>query len=147
MENALKQMLGVGMRFPFLPTEYKNLQMTEEIERINQSLLMLLETPKGSRLFVPDYGTNLRLYRFEPNDDILVEELKQSLIIDVQKWEPRLNIADIRFYRDSESIDNNILYVHISYTVMNSDVQGNFVYPYRVEPYDSVENDVIGGNL
>lgn len=122
----------------------QNLEETEGTERINQSLFLLFETPKGSRLFLPDYGTDLRLYRFEPNDDILVEELRQSLALDVERWEPRVSVKSIEFYRDSESIDNNILYVHISYRILNSDTIGNFVYPYKTEPYDSVSNDIVG---
>lgn len=141
MMDALSSMIGKGMKFPFLPDERKNLQTTEDSERINQSLFVLFETPKGSRLFLPDYGTDLRRYRFEPNDDILVEELKQSLVLDVQRWEPRVTVTKIEFYRDSESIDNHVLYIHVVYKILNSDTLNNFVYPYKSEPYDSVEND------
>lgn len=144
MNDALLKLIGRGIKFPFLPTVSQNLEETEGTERINQSLFLLFETPKGSRLFLPDYGTDLRLYRFEPNDDILVEELRQSLVLDVERWEPRVSVKSIEFYRDNESIDNNILYVHISYKILNSDTIGNFVYPYKTEPYDSVSNDIVG---
>ncbi len=143
MTDALNKLIGKGIKFPFLPTELKNLQMTEGTERINQSLLMLFETPKGSRLFLPEYGTNLRVYKFEPNDEILLEELRQVLILDIQKWEPRITVTDLVFYRDPDDIDNHILYIHLQYRILNSDTLNNFVYPYKMEPYDSVENDTL----
>lgn len=143
MTDALSKLIGKGIKFPFLPTELKNLQMTEGTERINQSLLMLFETPKGSRLFLPEYGTNLRVYKFEPNDEILLEELRQVLILDIQKWEPRITVTDLVFYRDPDDIDNHILYIHLQYRILNSDTLNNFVYPYKMEPYDSVENDTL----
>lgn len=142
--STLHEMIGSGIRFPLLPDDHHNLQMTSDIERINQSLLLLFETPKGTRLFLPDYGTNLRLYRFEPNDDILVEALRQSLYTDIGRWEPRITVQNIDFYRDSDSIDNNILYIHLTYTIANSSNTYNFVYPYKSEPYDSALSDTIG---
>lgn len=142
--SAQKEMIGTGMRFPLLPDELHNLQQTDDIERINQSLFILFETPMGTRIMLPDYGTNLKNYRFEPNDDILVESLKQELYTAIMKWEPRITAKDIEFYRDSDDIDNNILYIHLTYGIGNSSDTYNFVYPFKEEPYDSVENDIVG---
>lgn len=142
--SAVKEMIGKGLRFPLLPDELRNLQLTDGAERINQSLFMLFETPLGSRIMLPDYGTNLKNYRFEPNDDILVEALRQELYTAITKWEPRINIKNLEFYRDADDIDNNILYISLAYAVGNSSSTYNFVYPFRTEPYDSVENDVVG---
>lgn len=142
--DAIKEMIGSGLRFPLLPDEFHNLQLTQESERINQSLFILFETPIGTRIFLPDYGTNLKNYRFEPNDDILVEALRQELIMAVTKWEPRINIKELKFYRDSADIDNNILYIGLTYAVGTSSNTYNFVYPFRVEPYDSVSDDTVG---
>lgn len=142
--NAIKDMIGIGLRFPLLPDELHKLQLTEEAERINQSLFMLFETPMGTRIFLPDYGTNIKNYRFEPNDNILVEALRQELFTAIGKWEPRIDVNSIEFYRDPDSIDNNILYISIAYSISHTSNTYNFVYPFKVEPYDSVANDNIG---
>jgi len=142
MTTELSKLIGRGISFPFNVEKYKLVQ-SEEIRKINQSLLMLFETPKGQRLFLPDYGTNLRIYRWEPNDDILVMQLRQVLTTDVTKWEPRIFVNNIEFFRDPDIIDNNILYIGIAYKIKGTNETGSFVYPFRREPYDSVEGDLL----
>lgn len=142
--STLREMIGQGLRFPFLPDEYHNLQLTVESERINQSLFILFSTPMGTRIMLPDYGTNIKNYRFEPNDDILVEALRQELYTAINKWEPRINVKELKFYRDPDDIDNHVLYIALAYSIGNTSNTYNFVYPFQTEPYDSVENDTIG---
>lgn len=142
MTNELRSLIGRGISFPIDCTQH-TLNQSEDIRKINQSLLMLFETPKGQRLFLPDYGTNLRLYRFEPNDEILVLQLRSVLTEDVIKWEPRISVTNIEFFREPNMIDNNVLYIGVSYTVKNTSESGSFVYPYQREPYDSVDSDII----
>lgn len=142
MNDALLKLIGKGLRFPIVAEEGTPLT-TSGTERINQSLLMLFETPKGSRMMLPDYGTNLHTYKFELNDDILVAQLRESLIADVERWEPRVRVAEINFYRDNLDIDNHLLYVYVRYHVINTDVEGNFVYNFKTEPYATTSNDAI----
>lgn len=142
MTDELIKIIGRGISFPF-DCEKHTLNQSESIRKINQSLLMLFETPKGQRFFLPDYGTNLRIYRWEPNDDILVMQLRNVLTTDVTKWEPRIFVNNIEFFRDPDIIDNNILYIGISYKIKSTNEVGSFVYPFRREPYDSVEGDAL----
>ena len=60
-----------GIDFPFRDSlEGKFLKMTGEAEReIRGNLIHLLLTRKGSRYFLPDFGTRLYEYIFEPLDE------------------------------------------------------------------------------
>ena len=91
--TTLIKVIGRGLAFPLSATDRKP-DVSEGVRKINQSLMMLFDTPKGQRLFLPDYGTNLRLYRFEPNDDILILQLKSVLTEDVLRWEPRIEVEE-----------------------------------------------------
>ena len=55
-------------------------------ERVASDLLHLIFTPKGQRLRLPDYGTNLIQYIFEPNDESIWPEVKKEIQDTVRKW-------------------------------------------------------------
>lgn len=64
------------------------------IELVKQDLLNTFHTPKGSRVMLPLFGSNIPQYMFDPFD----EKTRQAIIsdaIDVVKSEPRVSLQDI----------------------------------------------------
>lgn len=137
---TLNKLIGQGIKFPYFADQRGTISLSREIERINQSLFLLFETPKGSRLMLPEYGSDLYKYKFEPNDAILQEQIRYSVVDDVSRWEPRINVLDVSFYNDPHLVDNSVLYISVKYRVVNTDIEGNFVYPFKTETYDTVES-------
>lgn len=132
-----RSLLGRGPAFPYVTSDSNGLKYTQDIERINQSLFIIFETPKGSRLMMPEFGSDIRKYRFDPLDRVLLERLRYTITKDIDQWEPRISLTSIEFLADSNAIDNSTLFVNISYRLINTDVSGNFVYPYKMETYDT----------
>jgi len=62
---------------------------------IKADLMHLILTRKGQRLYNPDFGTNLLLFIFEPNDDITLSMVKDEIKTVVKKYLPNLSITDI----------------------------------------------------
>ena len=62
----------INIQFPFQDDpDGKFLKMNDDVKQaIKADLLHLLLTNKGERLYMPDFGANLRKYLFEQNDDI-----------------------------------------------------------------------------
>ena len=87
-------------------------------ERVASDLLHLLFTPKGQRLRLPDYGTNLIQYIFEPNDESIWPEVKQEI---VRKWIYGVDLNDIQVMA---SEDGTEIYVRVDYSV----TEGNLTY-------------------
>lgn len=135
----MSSLLGRGPSFPYNRSSTGGLKYTEDIERINQSLFILFETPKGSRLMMPEFGSDIYKYKFDPLDRVLMERLRYTITEDINRWEPRITLTSIEFLADDRAIDNNTLYISISYNLINSDVSGNYVYPYKLETYDTLE--------
>lgn len=131
--------LGRGPSFPYNKSSTGGLAYTEDIERINQSLFILFETPKGSRLMIPEFGSDIHRYRFDPLDKVLMERLRYHITNDIKRWEPRISITSIEFLADDEAIKNSILYVSISYHIINTAISANYVYPYKLSTYDTVD--------
>lgn len=132
-------LIGRGPSFPYNRSDTGGFSYTEDIERINQSLFILFETSKGSRLMMPEFGSDIRKYRFDPIDRVLMERLRYTITEDIKRWEPRISLTSIEFLEDPQMIDNNILYISISYQVINTDVTANYVYPYKLTTYDTLD--------
>lgn len=138
MAANTRSLLGRGPSFPYRKSEYGGLSYTEDIERINQSLFIIFETPKGSRLMMPEFGSDLRKYRFDPLDRVLMERIRYTITEDIKRWEPRISLTSIEFLADDNAIDNSTLYISISYRIINTTVEANYVYPYKRETYDTL---------
>ena len=84
-----------GIDFPFQDSVYGDyLKMTETPEdEIKANLIHLLLTRKGSRYFLPDFGTSLYEYIFEPLDSPTFAsiEIREQVI----KYIPNLKITNI----------------------------------------------------
>ena len=135
----MASLLGTGPSFPLNLSNSKGLAYVSDIEKVNQSLFILFETPIGSRLMLPGYGSDIHRYVFDPLDNVLLEKLRYTIKEDIRKWEPRISSVHIDFLSNQHDIDNSTLYISITYTLLNTDVAHNYVYPYKLESYDATK--------
>lgn len=86
-----------GIDFPFrnsLKGDF--LRMTETPEgEVRANLIHLLLTRKGSRYYLPDFGTRLYEYIFDQNDIITYESIEDEIREVVKKYIPNLDINSI----------------------------------------------------
>jgi phage baseplate assembly protein W len=68
---------------------------TTDTEAIKADLMHLLLTNKGERLYLPDFGANLRKYLFDPYDTISEEDIKNEIKEAVKKYIPNLKITSV----------------------------------------------------
>lgn len=139
MNLTTKSLLGKGISFPMNKSISNGLSYSEDVKRINQSLFLIFETPKGSRLMLPEFGSDIHKYRFDPLDSVLLERLRYTITEDVRRWEPRVTLTSVEFLTDNIYVDNSILYISLSYRIINTSVEANYVYPYKLSSYDSLE--------
>lgn len=88
----------INIAFPFRDDTLKNyfLQMNKNsYDAIKSDLLHLLLTTPGERLYLPDFGTNLRQYLFEPNDNQVRDDIKTEIQTAVNKYIPNLTITTL----------------------------------------------------
>lgn len=107
----------INIQFPFSDdTEGKFLEMNTDAKKaIKADLMHLLLTNKGERLYLPDFGANLRKYIFEMNDSPSWSLIKDEINGAVKKFIPNLTIFNIT----TEPSEDNIhaVVVKIDYTV------------------------------
>jgi len=96
----------INIEFPFSDDNFKNyfLKMNKNsYDAIKSDLVHLLLTVPGDRLYLPDFGTNLRQYLFEPNDNIVRDDIKSEIQNSVSKFIPNLKISELTVEKPDSS--------------------------------------------
>lgn len=86
-----------GINFPFLQSvegNYVKLTQTSD-EEIRSSLLHLILTRRGSRYYLPDFGTRIFEFIFDPLDGATFESIKSEIEEQVSIYIPNLTINSI----------------------------------------------------
>lgn len=102
-----------GIDFPFRDSQKGDfLNMTETPEReVRANLIHLILTKKGSRYYLPDFGTRIYEFIFDQNDfvtwGLIEEEIRES----VKKYIPNLDINSITVTA-AEDDPNNMMSVN-----------------------------------
>lgn len=93
----MAQKTYINIDFPFQDDpEGKFLRMSTEAKRaIKSDLIHLLLTNKGERLYLPDFGANLRQYIFEPNDQPSANAIRLEISEAIKKFIPNLNVTQL----------------------------------------------------
>ena len=86
-----------GLHFPFLKSPVGGyVRATENTdEEIKSNLLHLLLTRKGTRYYLPDFGTRLYEFIFEPLDAQTFNAMKDEIYEQVRTYIPNLTITNI----------------------------------------------------
>lgn len=95
-----------GVTFPFRDSfDGKYLDTTDfEDDEIRSSLIHLLLTRKGARYFLPEFGTRLYEYIFEPLDGPTFNQIEAEIRDSVEKFIPNLLINKISVYAATDDI-------------------------------------------
>jgi phage baseplate assembly protein W len=83
----------------------------DNVESIRASILNILRTRKGERLFQPELGTNIHKMLFEPNTPFTAGLIKQELTTSITKQEPRVVVekVEVEAFEDNYGVKVFIL--------------------------------------
>ena len=106
-----------GIKFPFnIVSDYKtllDLNITKA-DRVQSQLMHLIFTQKGQRLRLPDFGTNLLQFIFNPNDLQTWDDVQYEIKEGVKKWVPDCELNNITIY---ETDNGRGLIAELKYSV------------------------------
>jgi phage baseplate assembly protein W len=102
-----------GINFPFRDSFKGNYFDLSDItdEEIRTDLVHLILTRKGSRYFLPDFGTRLYEYIFEPLDGPTFSEISAEIRQSVETYMPGLTITNISVTAASDEEENKGTYI------------------------------------
>jgi len=107
----------ININFPFKDSPkglFLDLTKTDS-QAVKADLMHLILTNKGERLYLPDFGTNLRRFIFSPNDNITHSDIRQEINNVVSKYLPNLQINEVLIERSEKS--EYAATVRIDYTI------------------------------
>ena len=86
-----------GINFPFRESQkgqYLSTSVTTD-EEVRTNLMHLIFTRKGSRYYLPDFGTSIYEFIFEPMDGQTFNSIKSEIRDSVEKYIPNLEINEV----------------------------------------------------
>lgn len=101
---------------------------------INQSIKMILSTREGERFFMPSFGSRLHKLIFQPETTVLFDLISSEIKRALDLWEQRITVDNV-LCSVNESSPNQVD-CQIQYTLRNTNLSGNYVYPLNVNLYD-----------
>lgn len=89
-----------GVNFPFKESYFGfYLDLSDNTdEEIRSNLIHLLLTKKGSRYFLPDFGTRLYEYIFNPLDGLSFGDIESDIRVSCETYMPNLLITSVKVY-------------------------------------------------
>ena len=102
-----------GINFPFRDSytvTYFDLSNTAD-EEIRSNLIHLLLTRKGTRYYLPDFGTRLLEFIFEPMDSLTFSDIESEIRESVEEYIPGITITSINIKAASDGEENKGTYI------------------------------------
>jgi len=98
-----------GLKFPFNDSSRGDfLELTEfQSEQIRSDLIHLLLTRKGSRYYLPEFGTRLYEFIFEPNDGLTFQAIESDIRDSIGQFMPNLLVNQITIEPADQSVEVN----------------------------------------
>jgi phage baseplate assembly protein W len=128
------KMNTINIAFPLADDKEKNrlfeLNAVSK-DALTSNLLLLLLTKKGERYYLPDYGTNLEKFLFEPKDNITEDSIQEEIRETVKKYIPQLNIKGINFIGRIDEEDGSL--------VADNEVRVQVDFTYTEDVFSSVD--------
>ena len=95
-----------------------DLVVSKDASAIKQSIVNLLMTNKGERVYQPEYGSDLRKFLFEPMDFATAATIQSNIVSTIKKFEPRIGILSLE---DIPNFDENGFDVEMTYEIRGTD--------------------------
>ncbi len=121
---------GHGMSYPMQLGTSGGIRESAGVEKIDESIRIILGTQYGERLMRPRFGCNLKSLAFAPNNEATANLARYYVEEGLRQWEPRIDVFEVFVEND---YDNNALIIYIHYRLRaTQDVRG-MIYPFYLE--------------
>lgn len=116
MGGKIKQYYDI--KFPFTSNNEDGffIDLNKSIkDKVASQIAHLILTNKGTRLRMPDFGTNLMKFIFEQNDSLSWQGVENEIKECVSKYIPNVLINEVVVVRDTG--DDNTILIDVKYSV------------------------------
>jgi phage baseplate assembly protein W len=94
ISSRVKAYSDIDLKFRVIPNS-GDIALKKDILAVKQSVINILMTNRGEKVFDPDFGGSLRDYLFENYDSITAAAIKSRITTTLLNYEPRVEIVDL----------------------------------------------------
>lgn len=127
--------LGTGWAFPIGPDQRGRLAMVSGAQAVQQSILMILMTPKGQRVMRPEFGCQIHELLFAPNDASTLGLASYYVHEALTTWEPRIELVKVEANVDPAFAERIV--IGIEYRLLATHSVHSLVFPFYRLPESS----------
>jgi phage baseplate assembly protein W len=130
LTDRTRAFLGIGWKFPLQVTAGGSIALSSYEQRVQESIYLILNTAKGERVMLPDFGCGIHDLVFAPNNSqtlsAVVQEVRQALVT----YERRIDVLDVA--TETAPGQPNLLLIRVDYRIRANNALGNLVYPFYI---------------
>lgn len=94
--------LGQGLSFPPRVGSDGRLAWSAGEDNVRESLRLILLTEPNERLMREGFGAGLQRYLLEPNIAATHQQLRESIVYSISRWEPRVIVDEVEIEPDAD---------------------------------------------
>ncbi|MEP6519601.1 GPW/gp25 family protein [Microcoleus vaginatus] len=122
-----KDYIGAGLGFPLKVNVQGGIQLSTGTPNIEESIVIILRTDLGERVYRPNFGSRLSELVFEPMNVQTLMLIRLYVEQALEMWEPRIILKEVR--ADPDPIRGRVD-IEIVYQPKNSLDTRSLVYPF-----------------
>lgn len=130
LTDRTRAFLGIGWKFPLQVTAGGSIALSSYEQRVQESVYLILNTAKGERVMLPDFGCGIHDLVFAPNNpqtlSAVVQEVRSALVT----YERRIDVLDVA--TETAPGQPNLLLIRVDYRIRANNALGNLVYPFYI---------------
>jgi hypothetical protein len=102
MAGATINPLGQGLSFPPRVGPDGRLALSVGEDNVRESMRIILTTEPTERLMREEFGCGLRAFLLAPNTATTRESIRESVMLAIARWEPRVSVDDVTVDPDAQ---------------------------------------------
>jgi uncharacterized protein len=119
-----------GIAYPMQPSTSGGIRKSTGIQKIEESIRIILGTQYGERLMRPKFGSNLKSLIFAPNNAATAHLARYYVEAGLRQWEPRIDVFEVHVENDNL---NGRLLIKIHYRLRAMQDVHTMIVPFLLE--------------
>jgi phage baseplate assembly protein W len=103
---------GSGITYPLQIGARGGIHQSTSVQKVEESIRIILGTQYGERLMRPTFGCNLKSLIFAPNNEATANLARYYVEESLSQWEPRIEVFEVLVENDNQ---NGLLLIEIHY--------------------------------